>query len=166
MKTPKIARLSGFTLLELMIVMFIMTVLAGYGTPVYMFAQKDNVVEENARNFLSLLNRTRLDAIKRGVPVYLYPTSQDTDWESGWVKYRSGIAENIVIDNPVDIENEMGVSAIRFDSRGRIYDGFTLNNLNNVSFLFCDIDGDSEIEGRRIAMNFIGRIQVTYVNEC
>ena len=166
MKIANRARQSGFTLVELMIVLFIMAILAGYGTPVYRHGVKDNVVEDSARSFLSLLSRSRLESIKRGIPVYLYPTSQDTDWTSGWVRYTNGNEENIVIESPVAIENETGVSAIRFDSRGRIYDGVTLANINNVSFLFCDIDGDSTIEGRRSTMNFIGRIQMSYVDEC
>lgn len=155
----------GYTLLEIMIVISIIGIFVSLATPSFLVMNQDEKVEDASRSMLKMLASSRESAIKKGIPVYVYPETLDDKWENRWVKYYNGITEKVDIDANVTVHNESNLEALRFDGRGRLYNGVNLSNINEASFLFCY--GDYEgITGRRITVNFLGKIKTTLVNEC
>jgi prepilin-type N-terminal cleavage/methylation domain-containing protein len=155
----------GFTLIETMIVVLIMGIVFSAGMPMLQGVNNDSSVENEARKFVSMVALARQTSIKDGVPTYIYPVTEDNNWESGWISYVSSSETTYNLDNPISIDNRNDISAIRFDPRGRVYNGVTLNIINNVEFLFCHPKG-GDISGRKIIINFLGKISLEVVEEC
>ncbi len=82
-RTPA-ARLSGFTLLELMLVITIVAILAGIGVPSFSRFIADQRVHTAASDLQAALWRARSESIRLNRDVVLAPLNADAGWESGW----------------------------------------------------------------------------------
>ena len=74
---------NGFTLLESLMVVTILSVLVGYGIPAYnTFVKKQAVINET-NDLLGDLSFARVSAIKLGQDIMIEPTS-NSEWSDGW----------------------------------------------------------------------------------
>ncbi len=94
---------SGFTVLELMIVIALLAILTVFAIPSFVAAIQNNRVTTQTNDFITALQLARSEAVKRGVPVSVCasnvieaeedgndPTCDD-DWSEGWM---------VVVDGP------------------------------------------------------------------
>jgi len=86
--------IQGFTLIELMVTLAIAVILMLAAIP-SMTTYKRNAELTSATNILlSSINAARSEAMKRGMNAMVVPTSNGTDWNTGWIvfiyKYASG----------------------------------------------------------------------------
>jgi Tfp pilus assembly protein FimT len=151
----------GATLIELTFVVFIMGILFSMGMPLYVNIQKDGALEAEARDMIGAFSRARQQSIKEGIPVYVYPVNLDDAWTNGWIIYANERTIQHDSSSIIDIENTDSINSLKFDPRGRVFDGGTNNPINEVSFLICDVD-NKDLDGRKVSINFLGKITTSY----
>lgn len=77
------SRISGFTLIELIITILVMTILLGIGVPSYMQFREDNTLLGAAQALYSDIQFARSEAIKRNTEITIYlftDVSDNTNW--------------------------------------------------------------------------------------
>lgn len=83
---------AGFTLIELMVVVVIVAVLAGFGVPSFRDMLLNQRLATAAQGFNSALSFARMEAIQRARPVEVAAVAGG-DWAAGWV-VRTGADES------------------------------------------------------------------------
>jgi type IV fimbrial biogenesis protein FimT len=82
-------RQSGFTLIELMMVIVVLAIVLAIGVPSFRTLIINNRVTGEANDFAAALNIARSEAIKRRVNVTLTAAS-GSSWEAGWTVTAGG----------------------------------------------------------------------------
>jgi type IV fimbrial biogenesis protein FimT len=86
---------SGFTMVEMMIVLVIVAILAAIGLPTYRLTIASIRMSGEVNSVVGNLNFARSEALKRGAIVSVCPGSGTTcstgsDWSSGWIVVLNG----------------------------------------------------------------------------
>lgn len=77
--------INGFTLIELMVTISIAAIVLGLAIPSFMETIRSNRITATTNEFLSALNFTRSEAVKRGLQVTMRRKSAAAgQWEAGW----------------------------------------------------------------------------------
>ncbi len=83
----------GFTLVELLVTLFIVAILFGLAVPAFVNLLERNRLETTASRFLNTLMTARSEALKRNQPVVICKSSDGSScinaggWERGWMIY-------------------------------------------------------------------------------
>jgi type IV fimbrial biogenesis protein FimT len=75
----------GFTLVEMMLVVFIIAILATMGFPAMNRMLSTQAVRSASYDLFADLTFARAEAITRGATVRVEPNSGGTDWKQGWI---------------------------------------------------------------------------------
>ena len=159
---------SGFTLIELMMVLLIIAITLGIGVPSFQGFIQDSRVAGLTNAFVSSLNYTRSEAVKRGSEVSLCKSSNGSScttsghWEQGWIVFVDSsnfgtwdAGEEILrvqekFDGNTRFQSTTGVgNAFTFLGSGRMTSG------HSGEMLLCDAP-----EARKININTVGRIHL------
>jgi len=80
---------SGFTIIELMVVITVLAVLLGVGVPSFQTTIQGNRITTSANDVVAALQFARSEAVRRGVNVTLCSSNDQTTcsgvWTDGWV---------------------------------------------------------------------------------
>lgn len=88
-----VARLRGFTLIELMVTLVVGGILAVIAVPAMTTFVESNRLTATTNDLIVAINAGRSEAIKRGVPVIMCKSSSGTGcsttgtWQTGWVLF-------------------------------------------------------------------------------
>lgn len=115
---------TGFTVIEMMIVVTILAVLGTLGAPSMLAMLQTSKIRTAASDFYSALLKARSESIKRRVVVTVAPVG--ASWNTGWtVKYgtttlinREALASDIGVQ--INVPATSTVSAIVYGTNGRI----------------------------------------------
>lgn len=77
-------RLRGFTLIELMIVIFILAILTGLSVPLFTQFTRNQRIKSATSELTYALTLARGEALKRNVDVVVEPDPDGDEWELGW----------------------------------------------------------------------------------
>ncbi|RYX92358.1 MAG: prepilin-type N-terminal cleavage/methylation domain-containing protein [Comamonadaceae bacterium] len=77
---------SGFTLIELMVTLALLSALMLVAVPSFIGFRKNSELTSTANNFVAALSAARGEAMKRSVPAIVIPAS-GTDWSTGWIAF-------------------------------------------------------------------------------
>ena len=181
---------SGFTLVELLITLFIVGILVSVGVPSLKSFMQSNQLVAATNELISAMHVARSEAIKANSRVTICSSddgatcSGDSDWTDGWI---------VFIDANGDLAGTGTVcSAPNTDCLLRIHDGFTddqltvsgkdANSADITSFTFssrgmpkntagasqsgnfsiCSLDsGGSTIGSRAVVLSLSGRVRVS-----
>lgn len=123
----------GFTLLELIITVTILSVLLGIGIPSFRELQLNNQLTANANHVLGMLRLTRSEAVRRNTRVVMCRSTDqqqcntesalNREWETGWI-----IFPDLDTDGEVDSPDEELIRVV-----GPLPDGLTLRTGGNYS---------------------------------
>jgi type IV fimbrial biogenesis protein FimT len=94
--------LAGFTIIELMVTVSIVAILASFAAPSFISMIRRNTITTQTNAFITALNLARSEAIRRGSPVAICKSSDqstcldvaDGSWSDGW----------IIFNNPADAD--------------------------------------------------------------
>ena len=81
--SPAARRLSGFTLIELMVTIAIAAILLMIGVPSFVAFQRNSELTSATNSLVAAINAAKGEAMKRGLSAVVVPRD-GTDWVSGW----------------------------------------------------------------------------------
>lgn len=179
---------SGFTLIELMMVLAIAAILFTVAVPSFVAMSKNNRLSSHVNTFVTSLHLARSEAYKRKTRVILCSTANPTnaeptcggtarDWSTGWLVYAlgdtTGRVQPYLYDKTKDTlirvsEPQRGVNikanlVLSNDKLEYKYDGSTAES-GTAAFAFCDDRGESY--GKQLDILPTGRAQLSTTTDC
>ncbi len=174
-RSQKLKNISGFTLLELMVVVTIAAILMAIAIPSFNEAIRNNRLTTYANNLVTAMNLARSEAIKQGMPVTvrrvdnLSSTNSGANWEDGWDVFTdvngNGAfnAGDILIRTYPPLQNNY---TLRGNAVFPAFINFTANGQSNGAgiFMVCDDRDNNAIAeantSRLIMVNALGRVMM------
>ena len=171
MRSHTPTRITGFTLLEMLITLSILGILAFMAVPSLMDTFNRLAVNTAARRINTALSLARSEAVKRGRNVSVCPSSSGTDcaagsWAAGWIVFvdANGDADGAtgsvdsgdevlrVFDALADIDVAVSPSTNLLSYSNKGYGTLTAV----TTFTLCPMDGDSG-NARQVEISVSGR---------
>lgn len=129
-------RQPGLTLIELMVALAMAIILLAIGIPSFQAIEANNRAAANANGFVTALSLARMEAVSRGVPVALCPTTDgsscgdETNWARGLLVFADPTSDaapsaadvlksfGAPRGNPTATAIPSSMLLVRFNSRG------------------------------------------------
>ncbi len=175
------SRISGFTLMELIITILVMTILLGIGVPSYMQFKEDNTLQGAAQALYSDIQFARSEAIKRNtddVVVHLFQTGNnwcyqvsdnpdcDDCGDSDCDIHNDNILRGVSWANYPNVTVREPSSAVDIETQPR---RATMNN-NQIIFSYGQTGKEIEVRttplGRVFMCTPVGKAGLTGVDQC
>ena len=163
---------SGFTLVELMIVVTIMVVLIAIGVPSYQSLITSNNIAAESNSLLGDLQYARSQAIKQGLPVRVcsadtsgsapYTCSGSSSWSRGWVTYTNNPPTNTVANSVLRVQQPLTSTDTMTSTSTTALSSVSFNN-----FGFSTIKGSvtisplsGSVSSKTVCISVVGNVQV------
>lgn len=144
-------RQAGVTLVELMIAMFILSIMLAIGVPSFREATANAAMRGTTMDLVAAINAARAESVSLRVPVDFTPTD-GADWSLGWdLTYPAAQQtedRSFTVRDGMQIRETNGLLAIQFRANGTVD--------NEAAFTICD--GRAAETGRLIRLNRLGRL--------
>jgi prepilin-type N-terminal cleavage/methylation domain-containing protein len=176
---PTAARKNGFTLVELLVTIFVAAILTAIAAPSFLHTIRSNRADTLANQLIATLAMARSEAVKLGATVTVLSVSGGNDWGSGgWCVSAppSGTAPSCgttgqpyivqmaapvtTSGNPATVNGT--VSQLAFDSTGHLQ---LISGAKEVDFIVC-ADGSTATKPLGVGVNVIsfGRTRMADFN--
>jgi type IV fimbrial biogenesis protein FimT len=161
---------SGFTLIELIIVIAILSITFSLAVPTYKDIQLRQKINGQANQLFSIIYLARSEAIKRSSVVTICKSSDNQTcggaWSDGWVMFADydedgalDPSETIISAGKIDSQIKMKWSAFGSDNYIRLTPrGMTLSQ--NGTFTLCPETGDALI-ARTVIVSKLARVRLS-----
>lgn len=172
---------SGFTLLELLVTLFTISILLGIAGPSFVDTVRNNRAAANANELVTALSIARSEAVRRGTRITLCGSSDgagcDGDWEAGWILFVDGALNDTAAPMVDTLLREWGAPSgtalistrsvggtavtmdwVRFLPRGEARTSVPMPVVFNLEIEDC-----SGLHGRNLELNAVGRTSVERV---
>jgi type IV fimbrial biogenesis protein FimT len=167
---------SGFTLVELMVVVALVAILAMLATPSWRTLQVRNNIRALVNDYTLSVYFAKSEAVRQNAPVTVCPSSNgatctNSGLESGWVVF-VGLPDAanppLLQDTPARprvqtsfADNALASQAVTFLPNGQPAATFAGNTLR-----VCPVDAELNALSRHVILNRAARITVTSPNTC
>lgn len=164
MKSPSAL---GFTAVELVIAVSIVTIIALFAMPSIKDAIQRNRLATNANQFISALSLARNEAITRGVRVTVRKIA--ANWEDGWRAFTDDSMPGVLDGSDIEIRRHEALPegyTLRGNNNFANFISFLpIGKSNNMgSFALCDGSSQGDIPqknaSRLIIINGVGRVRL------
>ncbi len=88
----------GFTIMELMVAIMVLSILATIAVPSFSAILKQNRLAAQTNSIVASLNYARSETINQNTDIFITPSTSGTDWSGGWV-VRVGTASGTILRN-------------------------------------------------------------------
>ncbi len=159
---------SGFTIIELMITLFIAGILAAIAAPSFTSMIQDNRLVTQVNELQASIALTRSEAIQRNNNTTLCRSANNTacggNWENGWIAFLDSDGDGNVDGEEIFLVHGgvSGANTIRASSSDILT--YTANGLGSVgldnTFIFCDDRDNPETHARGIVISSTGRARL------
>jgi len=164
-------RISGFTLLEMLITLSILGILAVMAVPSLMDTVNRMAVTSASRSINTALSLARSEAVKRGRNVAICPSASGTDcaagsWSAGWIVFVDANGDANGASGSVDSGDEVirvftALADIDMSASPTTnllsYDNKGFGNMSAVTtFTLCPVDGN-EANAKAVEISLSGR---------
>lgn len=165
---------SGFTLIELMIVIAILAITFSLSVPAYKDLQLRQKINGQANQLFSIIYLARSEAIKRSSVVTICKSSDNQTcggfWSDGWVMFADydedgalDPSENMISAGKIDNQIKMNWSAFGSDNYIRLTSrGMTL--AQNGTFTLCPENGNASI-ARTVVVSKLARVRLSSIGK-
>lgn len=160
-------RMSGFTMVELMVTLLIAAILLGLAVPGFMAFIRSNRAEVQAQSIVNTLNYARSESVRRGQPV-IVTSLAGASWESGWRiwmdrngngLYEAGVDDELQVVPAFSGGTTLAAGAVTQVAFDRLGNAVGLDEGISTSFAYR-VDADHCKQERDITINHLGRISV------
>jgi len=163
---PTVYRQTGFTLLELMIVVAIAGIVMAIGVPSFQSITTNNRIAANTNDLITALNLARSEAVKRSANVSVCKSADGAtcttsgDWDQGWIVYFIDENDKMVVLRVFDslggnITLTSDDHVVTFNGLGAL-DEDEHNDDKPVSF-DIEVKSGSTIRENCVSVNLVGR---------
>ena len=155
-KHSKIARQTGFSLVELLVTLTVAAVVLSVAAPSMSGLIQNNRIVSQANQFVAAVTYARSESIKRGALVDIVATSPITadEFGGGWTVQLNGGATLRVfqaLDGSSTLDSDTNITTVQYAPTGRA----------NVTETFSLCDNRKGETGRRLSISSTGRISVS-----
>jgi type IV fimbrial biogenesis protein FimT len=160
-------RITGFTLVELMVTLIVAAILLTIGVPSFLETIRRSRTISQANELVTALNLARSEAVKRGMQVTLLQTG--AEWEDGWQVFVDENADHVLDTGETMLQEYSALSeGYTLRTGGNISDWVAYlpsglsdmeGGLNRDTFRLCTDEQDNAT-GRSIVLNVVGRAMV------
>lgn len=159
-------RQDGFTVIELLITVVVITLVIGMGVPMYTEFTRGAEMSSRTSELVASLNLARSEAVSRRANVALVASGDAmTRWNAGW-EVRLAADGTVLYRVQLDaafprvwIQEDADIATFTFDPEGRLD--------NSALFRICgreDEEMDDTRDGRQVDVSRFGRVQLTTLN--
>jgi type IV fimbrial biogenesis protein FimT len=151
-KTKMVAK--GFTLVELMVTLAIVAILASVAVPSFQDMVNNNRLTSQANEFITALNYSRSEAVKRGTSITLTANTSG-NWDDGWtIKDGTDTIRNYAaFKGSSALTSTTAPASVTYKGTGFV------SGTADLSFDLCD--NRSGETGRTIEISVTGRVSVS-----
>lgn len=159
-------KMQGFTLLELMITVFIAILLTAIGIPSFMGLIRDSRMTTNTNDFLTALSYARSEAATRNTTVTIQSKSgTNLDWKDGWDVYIDADVDSTVDPGELLKTHDALPNGYSLTANNAVFDsqieylpsGLISTNINGTFHLCLDNDAST---ARSVVINSLGRARI------
>lgn len=162
------AIIQGFTLIELIILLAIVSILFRFGIPAFHDIMANNHMTTQINTMVTSFNLARSEAIKRNKNVVLCPNSEGScakqpHWHNGWLMFVDNNFDRELDDKEEEIiyieaaKENIEIISSRYRRRV-VFHPMGTSAGSNASYVFCDQRGPSK--ARAIILSNGGRARV------
>jgi len=139
---------TGFTMVELLVVIMIVSILMGIGVPSYKYVTNSNRLSAEVNGLLGDMQLARAEAVKEGVSVTVCPSKNQTtcsgssDWSSGWIVFADPANVGVLDADETILRTQKPLHAgdKLVDTTGTLTSA-TFNRAGFLSFTGMPVDG-------------------------
>lgn len=149
----------GFTLVELMVTLAVLTIIISLGVPMYGQFTQGAGLSSRTSELVSSINLARSEAVTRRADIRL--AAIEGDWTNGWEIHDDSQATTLLrqtdlrgSDVNYDIVETGGLAVLTFNGQGRVTD--------QAQFALC-LRGSGNTNGRLLTLSRFGRVETVNI---
>jgi type IV fimbrial biogenesis protein FimT len=167
---------SGFTIIELMVVMVLLAVMAMLATPSWRTLQARNAIRTLANDYTLSVYFARSEAVRQNAPVTICPsndgaTCTDSALENGWVVFQglSDAAAPVILQDTLPrtgVRTAFSTNAVASRALTFLPNGQPAANFAGNTLRVCPADAAFDSLSRDVVMNRTARLTVVTPGVC
>lgn len=152
------AKMHGFTLIELMVVVALVAIVASFAVPSFQTMIANSRLASSTNDLVGVLNFARTEAVKRGRTVMVSPTT-GSDWADGVSVWMDTGAMNGTMEPAEELRRASSVPGDVSVTPSSTSFSFTGGGLGSTAVTIDVCDGRSGESGSQISVTLGGRIR-------
>jgi type IV fimbrial biogenesis protein FimT len=161
----------GYTLIELMIAITLLSILVGLAVPTFREFTRNNSMVAAQNDLVTALNMARSEALRRNRAVSVCASADgtscgdETNWNTGWIAFTDGSTPGVIDGTDVSLQTwQTANTNVSFNSGGSSFAQYLPTGMS-AGAVTIDISwtGCAGLHTRRVAVTLTGSVRGTLV---